>query len=227
MRKNVYLEYPPLAVLKDYYFLKQDSIFLLENYLSFYFSNPNYENKIKKNFVPSKTAQNGLNFISKEDELVLGNSDLSSSEEIISTFKIIYILVNQNYKNYDENLLASNLINNIMVKFGVSNLSKINILILEILFLNIICYNLILTKDQFILIKEVVDSNQNFLNPSAMLKKNKIVSYITFIVKEIYDYIHFKTEDGTMIQNLKKRYYELNQMKKRLEKINTVLKINK
>jgi hypothetical protein len=129
MNKNVYREYPPRIVLRDYSYLLNDNVKSLENYLNFYFSQPENENKVNKVFAPSKTAQNGLNFISKEDEANLTKEDFSTlpaHQEIINTFKIILILLKQNYEMFEDKELPDALITNIMKKFKIDSLSKIN-----------------------------------------------------------------------------------------------------
>jgi hypothetical protein len=119
--------YPLKTVLKDYSYLLTGNLKSLENYLTIYFSHPETEQKISKIFTPSKTAQNGLNFISKQDETNFTTEDFSSLpcyKEIMNIFKIIFILLKHNYEKYEEKELPSVLINKIMAKFSIDNISK-------------------------------------------------------------------------------------------------------
>ena len=57
-----------------------------------------------------------------------------------------------------------------------------------------------------------------------MLKINKVVSYLTFIIKEIYDYVSLKSPEGVLILNIKKQKNELNKLKEKNAKINLMIK---
>lgn len=88
------------------------------------------EQLIKK-VVPSKTAQNVLNFISKDCEKSL--QDSCEVPEIVNTCKLIYVLLKENIPesipassdNLTNTNIVSNLFNNIMPKYGIANLSNI------------------------------------------------------------------------------------------------------
>ena len=92
------------SILEEAYkeYVKEDSI---KNYLSM-------------EFIPSKTAQNCLNFINKEEERKL--SKLQDNEEIVNVFKVIYILLNKDIVEFP----IDNLINNIIPRMGIKSLSK-------------------------------------------------------------------------------------------------------
>ena len=127
MSKEVYREYPAYETLKDYIALLEENIKSKEEYLSLYLSNPIEELLITKPFVPSKTAQIGINFITRQDEQLFSHENLNNiagKEEVIGVLKIIYILLRQNYEKVDENLLGDYLINKILVKMKVDSLSK-------------------------------------------------------------------------------------------------------
>jgi hypothetical protein len=66
---------------------------------------------------------NGLNFVNKEEE---GNlCTKQQPEEILNVFRIVYLLINEDINSVPQNKLIDNLINQIMPKLGVDNLSKI------------------------------------------------------------------------------------------------------
>jgi hypothetical protein len=225
LNKTVHEKYSVKDVVRDYSHLIADKINKSEEYFkNFFLKNPENEILLNRGFRPSKTAQNCLNFITKNDESNLPlDVDANSSEEIANIFKIIYILLKQNPNKVKNEMLVENLFNKIMVNLKIQNLSKNYILILETLFLNIICHNLTLNTEQYTKIIEIIEMNKQILNSAYVLRFNKIASYITFIIKEIYDYITLRTEDGLLLLNLKKKYHELKKMRDFLKKINNLL----
>lgn len=81
---------------------------------------------ISKGFLPSKTAQNSLNFLTKEDEINLNKQcDL---EQIQNLFKLIYILLNEDYESISPQDLITNLITNVLSKYKVESISKIELI---------------------------------------------------------------------------------------------------
>lgn len=65
--------------------------------------------------------------------------------------------------------------------------------------------------DQFNKIKDFIQSHPTCLNSVNLIKINKAMSYITFTLKDLYDYLQMKTEDGTYIiwiRELKQIYQE-------------------
>ena len=78
---------------------------------------------MNKQFIPSKTALNGLNFVKTLDENDLAKQELP--EELILMIKLIYLLIAENYEILTpSNDLLQNLILNIYPKLQVDNLSK-------------------------------------------------------------------------------------------------------
>lgn len=120
-----YQEYAPRDVLEDYTFVLTEKISKLESNLAQIDKETEY--LMNKPFKPSKTAQNGLNFITKEDEINLANQRLDN-DEIISIFKIIFVLIRQNTDQIDPALLPEILINKVFKKLKIDNLSKITLI---------------------------------------------------------------------------------------------------
>lgn len=77
---------------------------------------------ISKLFSYSKTASNGLNFLTKDEESNLCKKE--QSEDILDFFRIIYIVLNENYSDIPNNKLIENLFSNVLPKLKVENLSK-------------------------------------------------------------------------------------------------------
>jgi hypothetical protein len=76
-------------------------------------------------FVPSKTAQNGLNFISLSDETHLALNQ--QSQEITNIFKILFLLMNESYENVKEEDMIKYLITDVYDRIGVNNISNLRI----------------------------------------------------------------------------------------------------
>jgi hypothetical protein len=67
------------------------------------------------------------------------------------------------------------------------------------------------------MIKNIVEKNMFIFNSSYVLKINKAASFLTFILKEIYDYLNLKLKDGTLLICMRKQKHE---SKKSKEKMN-------
>lgn len=55
-----------------------------------------------------------------------------------------------------------------------------------------------------------------------MIKSNKTISYVTFILKEIYEYANIMTEDGVSILTLRDNYVKFDKMRKFLFNIEKI-----
>jgi hypothetical protein len=78
---------------------------------------------VNKQFLPSKTAQNGLNFVTKEEEHSLANKD--QPDEIINIFKLVYLYLNEPLEGQTELTIIAHLINELLPKYHAENLSKL------------------------------------------------------------------------------------------------------
>jgi len=124
INKNIHSEYPFKRLLSDYRWILNDRILKIEKHLSFYLSQADVERKLENSFMPSKTAQMSLNFITKKDELNLGSENIIHSDETLKIIKIIYILLKKNPSEIDDHLLAYNLTNKIMKNLKIESISK-------------------------------------------------------------------------------------------------------
>jgi hypothetical protein len=80
------------------------------------------DNQVNKVFAPSKTASNGLNFITKEEENNLMKKE--QQNEVLNIFRCIYIIINESYVGIPSNKLIENLIIGIFQRRKIENLSK-------------------------------------------------------------------------------------------------------
>lgn len=77
---------------------------------------------INKPFIATKTAQNGLNFITKDEESYLLKK--TQPKEINQIFTAVLILLNESIETISEEERISYLINSIYSKYKVDNISK-------------------------------------------------------------------------------------------------------
>lgn len=83
------------------------------------------------------------------------------------------------------------------------------------MFLNQITKKVEFTREQNEKVRDMMNENPNMLSSSHLIKLNRSVSYMTFIMKEIYDFNNQKVE-GTPINELREVYQEINSLKQSL-----------
>ena len=72
-------------------------------------------------FQPSKTAINSLNFVTKDEESNLAKKD--QPIEVINIFKIIYMIIDEEYYDLEQNNIISNFLTMIIPRLKQENLS--------------------------------------------------------------------------------------------------------
>jgi len=174
-----------------------------------YSNDPTVEAQISKLFAPSKTAQNGLNFLTKDEEGNLAKKD--QPNEIINIFKLVYVLVNESYEHLPLNQLIPNLLTNIFPKLKIESLKSY--------YLNTIGKTINISTNQHEKLTKILADNPKLLNSSELLKINRCVSYMTFMVKEILDYASQKTSDGTYVVAIRDAKLRLNKLIEKVEKL--------
>ena len=86
------------------------------------------------------------------------------------------------------------------------------------LFLNHIAKNTHITEEDFAQIDNIIKSNPKALSSPDLLKLNRCVSYMTFILKEAYDFYALKSPDGVSAIKLRQIKKEVDQLKDKVEK---------
>jgi hypothetical protein len=81
---------------------------------------------VSRQFTPSKTASNGLNFVNKEEESNLCKKE-QQPEEVINIFKLLYIFLGVDYEGLDNNNIVENFIQTVLPSKGIEGISKYNI----------------------------------------------------------------------------------------------------
>jgi hypothetical protein len=63
------------------------------------------------------------------------------------------------------------------------------------------------------------EKNPKVVNSSDLLKQNRCVSYMSFILKEVCDFFLAKTNNGVPVFKLKLMKDEINKIKEHIEKL--------
>ena len=187
---------------------------LLKNIEIEYNNKKNILNKYEKDilnqkFIPTAVISNGLNFLTKNEIEILISKN--QTNQILNIFKIILYFLGEDFSNIDDNNLLKYFFNNIYKKYKVFSIKE---LILKQLIINIQNIPIDFIKKAINLNK----SNKDTLSPAMVFRHNRCVSYITFIISDLYKYITFKLENGLFL-------YELWDIKNKSEKLQN--KINK
>ena len=171
-------------------------------------------NKISIPFSPNTTAKNGLMFITEEDEKNLIQNE--QPHEIIIIFKVILLLLEEDISNIEDNKILKTLFVDIFQKYQVKNIKE--------LFLNHIINKINLLHEKYIKeINNIIGNKPELLTPGEVLKYNRNVSYMTFIIKDIYYYLLEKTDDGIYFYQLREYNRKLIVLDKKLERLKKFL----
>lgn len=76
-----------------------------------------------------------------------------------------------------------------------------------------------ITKEKYEKIDQILKENPKILSSIDIAKINRPISYMTFFLKEIYDFMGLKTLDGVFYFELRNKNTELQKLKSQLEKI--------
>ena len=80
-----------------------------------------------KQFIPSKIAQSGLNYFNKDEESSLVKKECYP-EEILNIFRMIFIMLNENYEHVEPSKYFEYLITDLFPKYNIDSMSKISII---------------------------------------------------------------------------------------------------
>jgi len=179
----------------------------LEERLKTYMNDNETKELVINGFIPSKTAQNGLNFISTTDEKNLANT--TQPNEIINIFKIMFLMMNEPLHNLNEQDLIKHLMTRIYPRVGIDNIKS--------LFLQCIVKIDYFSQEQLDKLNALTGNNPKVFFSGELLKVNKTVSFFSFFLKEFYDYCMSKSFDGTYIFKIRKIYSRMNHLNQRAE----------
>ena len=157
---------------------------------------------LTKEFSLSKKAMSSLSMLKKEE--IPKNDNLPS--EMGGVLKYLYYLLDE---NLDEKLSTKELLDNFLRNI----LEKIEDKTFKSLLVNYFQKNkfLNLTQEKAENINKIVNENNSILNMVVMGKNCRPFNLLSFLLKEVHDYINLKTSDGHY-------YYELRQKNQQLQK---------
>jgi hypothetical protein len=180
----------PREIVENYYHSIKKSILAVSSELA---KNKVDENILKKKFSPSKTAQNGLNFFTKENENYLLKSDSKEAKDIL---KLIYILLNEKYDHLSDTHLGLFLLKNILPRYKVENISK-NFSNIEMLFLNVIYEKVFssneINESQSTQFNEIIQNRQELIQPYMISVICLPASFLCFSLKEIHEVLALRS----------------------------------
>ena len=90
------------------------------------------------------------------------------------------------------------------------------------LFLNVVIKKSV-KSDQFNKIREFINDNTSCLNYLTLIRLNKTIAYITFVLKEFYEFLQLKTEDGEFIITIKEIKSNFDENVLKLENLNLLI----
>jgi hypothetical protein len=94
----------------------------LQSELNEYSNEEDFEILTTKIFNPSKTALNGLNFVTKEEVANLCKKE--QAEEIINIFKLLYIFLKEDFSEIENPRIVENFIQNVLPAKNIDGISK-------------------------------------------------------------------------------------------------------
>jgi len=126
-----------------------------------------------------------LKFFNTQEEQNLIKTD--QPEEIINVFRLIYLAINEDYSSIPPNKIIEILFKDLLPKYKVDCMKNL--------------FSEYLMKKNDFSIKQIermmafVQSNPKSILASEIIKINKTVSYMCFVLKDIFDFFSLKYED--------------------------------
>lgn len=182
------------------------------NKCMFYLSKYKDINQILKPFSPSKVASSGLNFITKEEENKLVQNENALSKTISNMFIFILILLNESFDSIPKTKIISFVFQVIYFKYNVNTIKD--------LFMNHIIKEIDhLSNEQIEQLIKLYKNNDKLLEINSEDKKEANMSYMTYIIREIYGYVFKRTEEGTSYYILRQINNEMKHLKRVIKKL--------
>ena len=215
LSKELFFKFDLKDIINDYIIYFEKQIKLINKKIN------KYEiNIINKPFNPRKTGLNSLNFITKNEEQRLINE--TQHNYVLKIFEIIIILLNEhkkynfNEENEKESEIFKYLFTEIYKKNKVDNIK-------DLFIKNFVDKIPLISDEQFNLINNIVNEIPELLSPSTLLAYNRNVSYLTFFLSELYNYLTFKTNDDEYYYKIRNEYFILNQYINKINKLKSYL----
>lgn len=72
-------------------------------------------------------------------------------------------------------------------------------------------------------LSDVILKNPAIIDSDYLLKINKSASFLSYIIKELYEFVSRRAPNGVLIRDIQKRQNNLKIMKRSIDKLNTFL----
>ena len=141
---------------------------------------------------------------------------------MLKIFEIIIILLNE-HKNYnlnEESEKKSEIFKYLFIEIYKKN--KVDN-IKDLFIKNFVDKIPLISDEQFNLINNIVNEVPELLSPSTLLAYNRNVSYLTFFLSELYNYLTFKTNDDVYYYKIRNEYFTLNEYKNKINRLKSYL----
>ena len=214
LNKEILSNIVPNNILNDYLPIIQSKIEDKEQKLQLSEEDRKFIDKIAS--YPSKTAQTGLNVLTKEKESELINKEDSISQSLV---KMIYICAGEEYTDTFSSIKEA--YDNLFTKYKVNSIKS---LFSDVIY-KLIYYDLIDESKSFTVdiekIINCIESNKELITDSLANNTNKTFSYIAFSIEEICDYLkeYDKIKYDSDIKKKIKEQIDINSLKKMKESI--------
>jgi hypothetical protein len=171
------------------------------------------ETYLTTEFSPSKTSQNSLMFV-KKDEIENLIKKGSIPIEINKLFKILLYIFDIEFDETLENEdLLNYFISEVMDKNQVKDLKAFAIKYLSDY------KDLNISKEKVEKINDIINSDERVIASNEISKISRNISYSTLLIKECYDYLNLKTLDNVPYYELKAKNKLLQEYKDKLSKL--------
>jgi len=189
----------------------KDKITELETFLNKY---GDLESYLSKEFSPSKSAQNSLMFVKRDEiEKIIKNGDIPP--EIVKIFKLLFYIFDI---PFDESLENENLLNYFLEEV----MDKNNVKELKSIASNYLSNHkdLNITKEKFEKINSIISSDEKVVSSVDIAKICRNISYCTLLIKEVNEFINLRTLDDVPYYELRLKNKDLQEYKKQLATLN-------
>jgi len=166
----------------------------------------------KSQFIPSKTAQNSLNFILNDEEK---NLITNQNPDVINLFKLVYLMIDEPFELIEDSKIIENLFISVFKRLKVANLKQF--------FLNYMIKCLNFKSDKIDCLNDFINKNPKLITPFEFNKINKICSFISIFLKEIYEFTCMKTSEGISLTKIRKTYLKYNELKGKIQKMKCLI----
>ena len=179
----------------------------LETFLNKY---GDLETYLSKEFAPSKSAQNSLMFVKRDEiEKIIKNGDIPP--EIVKIFKLLFYIFDI---PFDESLENENLLNYFLEEV----MDKNNVKELKSIASNYLSNHkdLNLTKEKFEKLNSIISSDEKVVSSVDIAKICRNISYCTLLIREVNEFMNLKTLDEVPYYELRLKNKDLQEYKKQL-----------